>query len=76
MYYSNQFIAHSSGVPTWLLNRIERTFSQLVDYLMFVSPQQYEWYLNGMRLHTDAEQAQLKVLIANSTQPLAWVIAQ
>lgn len=76
VYYSNQYIAVSNGIPTRLLNDIERVFSKLVDYQLFVSPEQYEWYLHGLAINMATEQAQLRVLVANATQPLHWLMAQ
>jgi len=35
---------------------------------VFVSSEQYDWYLQGLHYHTAAEEQQLKQLIASATQ--------
>jgi uncharacterized circularly permuted ATP-grasp superfamily protein len=45
VYYSNKFIASQIGIPLPLLNEIERAFSKVINYSVFVSEEQYTWYL-------------------------------
>ena len=57
VYYSNTYIANCNGISTQLLNEIERAFSKMLDYQLFVGEEQYEWYMQGLHYHTFAEQA-------------------
>jgi hypothetical protein len=51
VYYSNQYIASSHGIPTRMLNEIERVYSKMIDYQLFVSEEHYDWYLQGLDFH-------------------------
>jgi hypothetical protein len=59
VYYSNTYIANFNGVSTQLLNEIERVYAKMLDYQLFVSEEQYDWYMQGLHFHSFQEQAQL-----------------
>ncbi|CRH00480.1 cyclin, putative [Plasmodium relictum] len=44
LYYSNSFYAKVGGVTTKELNKLEAHFLNLLDYKLFVSSQEYDFY--------------------------------
>lgn len=52
VYYSNTYIAEFNGVSTQLLNEIERVYAKMLDYQLFVSEEQYDWYMQGLNFHS------------------------
>ncbi|SBT36245.1 cyclin, putative (CYC3) [Plasmodium ovale wallikeri] len=44
VYYSNAFYAKVGGVTTTELNKLEAHFLSLLDYKLYVSPQEYDLY--------------------------------
>eukprot|EP00922_Rhytidocystis_sp_ex-Travisia-forbesii_P003873 GHVS01005604.1.p1 GENE.GHVS01005604.1~~GHVS01005604.1.p1 ORF type:complete len:228 (+),score=26.38 GHVS01005604.1:198-881(+) len=48
VYYSNAFYARVGGVKTREINILEAHFLSLVNYQLFVSPQEYDQYRNNV----------------------------
>lgn len=70
VYFSNQYIASVSGISLRLLNEIERTLIKLIDYNIFISGEEFEYYTRGLETKNAHEQRQLQELVNCATQPI------
>ena len=42
IYFANQFIASVGGVPTVNLNQLENFFLEMIDWNLYISPEDFE----------------------------------
>ena len=51
VFFSNNHIAYVGGVPVLELNCLETHFLEMIDYKLFVSPEENDRYLGALELH-------------------------
>lgn len=57
IYFSNSDIATISGIALEELNHIERYYLETIDYSLFVSPDEYCHYEQGLRSHIETSES-------------------
>ena len=49
-YYTNQFIAQVGGVSLPNINELERFFMQMIDWNLYISTEEFEFYQRGLEV--------------------------
>ena len=49
-YYTNQFIAQVGGVSLPNINELERFFMQMIDWNLYISTEEFEFYERGLEV--------------------------
>ncbi|GAW81373.1 cyclin [Plasmodium gonderi] len=60
LYYSNDFYAKVGGVSTQEINKLESNFLHLIDYKLFVSSEEYDFYRHSISLAVEKYLSRLK----------------
>jgi hypothetical protein len=69
VYYSNNYIACQYNINLRVLNEIERQFCKIISYNIYVSQEEFEWYVSGLLFHNNLEFLQMQQIVASATQP-------
>ena len=57
-YYTNQFIAQVGGVSLANINELERFFMSMIDWNLFIKPEEFEQYEKGLEMFQGHEATQ------------------
>lgn len=49
-YYTNQFIAQVGGVSLPNINELERFFMQMIDWNLYISTEEFDFYERGLEV--------------------------
>ena len=49
-YYTNQFISQVGGVSLPNINELERFFMQMIDWNLYISTEEFEFYQRGLEV--------------------------
>ena len=67
-YYTNEYIASIGGVSLQNINELERFFLEVIDWQLFVAPDEYHIYDQTLAAYplAESEQAQASLLPVSS----------
>jgi len=52
IYFANQYIASVGGVPTQNLNQLERFYLEMIDWSLYISPDDFESYAGALATYS------------------------
>jgi len=58
IYFANQYIASVGGVPTQNLNQLEDFYLEMIDWNLFISPEDFESYAVALSTYSNEQSNQ------------------
>ena len=52
IYFANQYIASVGGVPTQNLNQLEDFYLEMIDWNLYISPEDFESYAAALATYS------------------------
>ena len=66
-YYTNQYIAQVGGVNLPNINELERYFMLMIDWSLYISPEEYAFYEQSLQSYQQSEMVDMEAVLGNKT---------